>query len=381
MEGGEGSKTSKEDEGKDDPKKETTEKVDSNKKDERSPNKREAEEKPPKIPSKSKQEKLFTKTETKGETAGKYISGGTKDLRKKSIETSDRENSKKEDSGKSNQSTHISRSRERKEYLPQDRRLDRGYLTNEKKEESTRRYTGERNKTAEAGTSYTSMMGDIGKGDRYSSKPGKNVPLNGEKGKWSKAKEEKKRSVSTEAAKRSHSGDPKGRSLSSHRQRPISREGDTKEKPEPEPGYEVGDIIVSFGKGEHQGYFIAHAVEDRRGFSKKSPKYESKDLGKKGSSMSNSRVTKSNGKEAGKNGKAEKNKEENKDLPKVNEKAESTIENAKESVVEAKGPKSETKEVNDGQNVKDKGSVLKSTKPVGNYTSIYHLRTYKCSLK
>lgn len=362
MEGGEGSKTSKEDEGKDDPKKEMTEKVDSNKKDERSPNKREAEEKPPKIPSKSRQEKQFTKTEAKGETAGKYISCGTKDLRKKSIDTSDRENSKKEDNGKSNKSTHISRSRERKEYLPQDR----GYLTNEKKEESTRRYTGERNKTSEAGTSYTSMMGDIGKGDRYSSKPGKIVPLNGEKGKWSKAKEEKKRSVSSEAAKRSHSGDPKGRSLSSHRQRPISREGDRKEKPEPEPGYEVGDIIVSFGKGEHQGYFIAHAVEDSRKFSKKSPKYESKDLGKKGSSMSNLRVTKSNGKEAGKNGKAEKNKEENKDLPNVNDKTESTIENAKESVVEAnKGPKSETKEVNDSQNVKDKGSVLKPTKPVG----------------
>lgn len=366
MEGGEGSKTGKEEERKDETKKETTEKLASHKNDEHNPKKRESEEKPPKIPSKSKQEKPFTKTEAKGETAGKYTSGGAKDLRKKSIETTERENSKKEDSGKSNQSTHVSRSRERKEYLPQDRRSDRGYLTNEKKEDGTRRYTGERNKTAEAGTSYTSMMGDIGKGDRYSSKPGKIGELNGEKGKWSKAKEDKKRSVSTEAAKRSHSGDPKGRSLSSHRQRPISREGDTKEKLEPEPGREVGDIIVTFGKGEHQGYFIAHAVEDSRGFPKKSPKYESKDLGKKGSSMSNSRVTKSNGKEAGKNGKAEKNKEENKDLPNVNGKAENKIEKAEESVVEAnKGPKSETKEVNNGQNVKDKGSAVKPTKPVG----------------
>lgn len=358
MEGDGGSKKGEEEEGKDETKKDIKEKLSSNKKDEHNPKKRESEEKPPTIPSKSKQEKLFTKTEVKGETAGKYSSGGTKDLRKKSIETAERENSKKEDNGKSNRSTHVSRARERKEYSPQDRRLDRGYLTNEKKEESTRMHTGERNKTAEAVTSYTSMMGDIGKGNRYSSKLGKIGSHNGEKGKWSKAKEEKKRSVSTGTAKRSHSGDPKGRSLSRPRQRPVSREGDTKE---PEPGHEVGDIIVTFGKGEHQGYFIAHAVEDSRGFSKKSPKYESKDIAKKGSSMSNSRVTKSNGKEAGKNGKAEKNKEENKDLPNINGKAEGKIESAKKTVVEAnKGPKSETNEVNNGQNAN-----VKPTKPAG----------------
>lgn len=360
MEGGEGEAKDEKEEGKDNTKKEKKEKSVLNEKDENKPKKREAEEKPP---PKGKEEKLFTKIETKGETAGK----GAKDLRKRYKDPDDREKSKKEEIEKSNKSGHISRPRERKEYSPQGRKLDTGYLSNGKKEESTRRNVGERTKTAEAGPSYTSMMGDIGKGNIYGSTQRVKDSPNGEKGKWSKAKEEKKRSVSTGPAKRSHSKELKGRSLSSHRQRGVSGEKDTKEKLQPEPGHDVGDIIVTFGKGEHQGYFIAHAVEDSRGFPKKSPKYENKDQAKKESSRSNSRVSKRNGKDVGKDSKAEKNKGEKKDVPNINGKAGGKIESEKKSVVEAgKGFKIENNVEDGTQTVKaEKESVVKPDKPGG----------------
>lgn len=49
---------------------------------------------------------------------------------------------------------------------------------------------------------------------------------------------------------------------------PSKTKGKYRPKEEVDIGQDVSDVIITFGKGDNQGFFIAHAVEDSKGFPK-----------------------------------------------------------------------------------------------------------------
>lgn len=101
------------------------------------------------------------------------------------------------------------------------------------------------------------------------------------------AKKSKTRERGIGVAGRSKSRERNVRSISRSKSRDRSKDlgKDEKEEPslEPDPGHEPEDIIVTFGRGESQGFFIAHAVDNARGFAKGAGKSDTKDQNKSAS--------------------------------------------------------------------------------------------------